>query len=64
MNLHERVVFNAARDVWDRTRQPVSANAIAEATGFDDETTQQVLLALDLKGYFADALRATTGSIQ
>lgn len=57
-------MFNAARDVWDRTRQPVSANAIAEATGFDDETTQQVLLALDLKGYFADALRATTGSIQ
>ncbi|WP_155764634.1 hypothetical protein [Mycobacterium intracellulare] len=57
MNLGERVVFKAARDIWDRTRRPVPANAITEATGFDDETTQQVLHALDLKGFFADALR-------
>ncbi|WP_374023924.1 hypothetical protein [Mycobacterium sp. HNNTM2301] len=57
MNLRERVVYKAARDIWDRTRQPVSANAIREVTGFEDETTQRVLNDLYLKGFFADALR-------
>ena len=41
----------------DRNRQTGSAHAIASASGFDDDTTQQVLSALDSKGYFADALR-------
>jgi hypothetical protein len=50
-------VYKAAQDIWDRTRRPVSANAIGEATGMDDETLQPVLHALDLKAYFADALR-------
>ena len=57
MNLRERVVYNAARDIWDRTRQPVPANGISAATGFDDQTTQQILQALDLKAYFSIALR-------
>lgn len=56
MNLREQAVLRAAQDIWTRTGRPVSAAAIAEATGFDDETTQQILTALDLKGYFADAL--------
>jgi hypothetical protein len=57
VNLRERAVVRAAHDVWTATGRPVSADAIAQASGFDDATTQQVLNALDLKGYFADALR-------
>lgn len=56
-NLRERTVLKAAEDIWTRTGRPVSAEAIAEAAGFDDQNTQQVLNALDSKGYFGDALR-------
>lgn len=56
MNLRERAVFRAAQDIWGRTGRPVSADAIAHAVGFDDESTQQVLKTLDLKGYLGDAL--------
>lgn len=42
MNLREQAVLRAAQDIWCRTGRPVSAAAIAEATGFDDETTQQI----------------------
>lgn len=35
----------------------MSAAAIASASGFDAATTQDVLNALFLKGFFADALR-------
>ena len=35
----------------------MSADTIAPAAGFDYATTQQVLNALFIKGYFTDALR-------
>lgn len=57
MNLREQAVLRAAQDIWTRTGRPVSADAIADASGFDDETTQQVLNGLYSKGFFADALR-------
>jgi hypothetical protein len=57
VNLRERAVLKAAQDIWNRTGRPVSADAIAPAVGFDDETTQQVLSALYSKGFFGDALR-------
>jgi hypothetical protein len=56
VNLRERVVHRAAHDIRSATGRPISADAIAQATGFDD-TTQQVLRALDSKGYFGNALR-------
>jgi hypothetical protein len=57
MNLREQAVHQVARQFWDRTDRPVSADAIAQASGFDDETTQQILNALFAKGYFTGALR-------
>jgi hypothetical protein len=57
VNLRERAVLKAAQDIWNRTGRPVSADAIAQAAGFDDETTQQALGALYSKGFFGDALR-------
>jgi hypothetical protein len=57
VNPRERAVHRAAHDIWDRTGRPVSADTIAPAAGFDYATTQQVLNALFIKGYFTDALR-------
>jgi hypothetical protein len=57
VNMREREVLRAAQEIWDRTGRPVSADAIVQAAGFDDEATQQALRALDAKGYFGDALR-------
>ncbi|WP_459989246.1 MarR family transcriptional regulator [Mycobacterium avium] len=57
MNLREQAVYKTGHDMWAQTGGPVSADAIAEATGFDDQTTQQILKGLDAKGYFVDALR-------
>ncbi|WP_133251035.1 hypothetical protein [Mycobacterium montefiorense] len=62
MNLREQAVIRAATHIWEKTRCPVTAGAIAEATGFDAvatqrNATQQILNALDLKGFFSDVLR-------
>jgi hypothetical protein len=57
VNIREQEVLRAAQEIWDRTGRPVSADAITQTAGFDDETTQQALRALDAKGYFGDALR-------
>lgn len=57
MNLREQAVHKAAWDRWNATGRPVSADTIAQASGFDDATTQQILIALDAKGYFTDAAR-------
>ena len=50
-----QAVLRAARQIWIRTERPVDADAIAQATGFDSETTQEVLSALCAKGSFGDA---------
>ncbi len=57
VNLREQAVYKTDHDMWTQTGRPVSADAIAQATGFDDQTTQQILKGLDAKGYFVDALR-------
>jgi hypothetical protein len=50
VNLREQAVLKAAQEIWNRTGRPVSADAIAQAAGFDDETTQQVPSALTRRG--------------
>ncbi|ORB89759.1 hypothetical protein [Mycobacterium persicum] len=45
-------VLRAAVKIWDTTRRPASAAAIAQAVGFDEETTQRALAALRREPFF------------
>jgi hypothetical protein len=57
VNLREQAIIRAAANIWEKASRPVAADVIAEASGFDYDTTQQILKALDAKGYFRDAQR-------
>jgi hypothetical protein len=57
VNLREQAVYRAGQDIAGNTGRPVSAAAIANATGFDDAALQQILRAMDAKGFLACALR-------